>query len=186
VFEAEGSAPEADAARFEDVLGRALDAALIADAVIPKSGAEARAVWEIRENFEPILAPEPVYLYDVSLPIRDMPAYVDRVRRNVRERWPGGRCYTIGHVADGNLHFFVLPHEQGELHAASDECVYGPLADIGGSVSAEHGIGTDKLHWLGHSRTAAEIELMRVLKHALDPRNILNPGRVVPARESAT
>jgi len=97
----------------------------------------------------------------------------------VRDRWPQGQCYTLGHVADGNLHFFVAPHEKGELHGASDECVYGPLAEIGGSISAEHGIGLDKLDWLPHSRAPAEIELMRTLKRSLDPGNILNPGRVV-------
>ena len=88
-----------------------------------------------------MLAQQPVYLYDVSLPILAMRDYVARVKENVRARWPAGACYTIGHVADGNLHFFVAPNEPGNLHKASDECVYGPLADIGGSVSAEHGIG---------------------------------------------
>ncbi len=152
---------------------------LIVDAVIPKSESEARSIWEIRENFEDVLEPGPVYLYDVSLPIREMEAYVARVKQNVRARWEDGRVLTIGHVADGNLHFFVLPHEQGDYHHASDECVYDPLADIGGSVSAEHGIGTDKIAWLSHSRTDAEIELMRSLKRSLDPQNILNPGRVL-------
>jgi FAD/FMN-containing dehydrogenase len=179
VFEAEGSDAATDDARFEAVLGRAFEDALILDAVMPKSEAEARAVWQIREEFEDVLEPPPVYLYDVSLPIRHMADYVAAVKSNVRQRWRAGECYTIGHVADGNLHFFVAPNEEGDLHQASDECVYGPLADIGGSVSAEHGIGTEKLAWLPHSRTEEEIELMRSLKSALDPANILNPGRVV-------
>ena len=178
VFEAEGSDPESDAARFEEVLSQALGDGLIVDAVIPKSGTEAREIWEIRENFEDVLLPEPVYLYDVSLPIREMDGYVANVKKNVRARWKNGQCYTIGHVADGNLHFFVLPHEDGNFHQVSDECVYEPLAEVGGSVSAEHGIGTDKICWLSHSRTAAEIDLMRLLKHSLDPKNILNPGRI--------
>ena len=179
VFESEGSDPEADEARFEGVLDEALAGRLIADAVIPKSESEARAIWSIREEFDAILEPEPVYLYDVSLPICHMAAYVKQVKANVRERWPKGQCYTLGHVADGNLHFFVVPHERGELHEASDECVYGPLAGIGGSVSAEHGIGLEKRGWLPYSRSPAEIELMRLLKRSLDPANILNPGRVV-------
>jgi FAD/FMN-containing dehydrogenase len=179
VFVSEGSDPRADAERFEAVLHEALTKNLIVDAVVPKSDAETREIWNIREEFDDVLAPEPVYLYDVSLPIREMEDYVNAVKKNVRERWANGQCYTIGHVADGNLHFFVLPHEEGDFHQASDECVYEPLAGVGGSVSAEHGIGTEKLRWLPHSRTAEEIGLMRTLKQGLDPNNILNPGRVI-------
>ena len=72
-------------------------------------------------------------------------------------------------------------NEPGDFHAASDECVYEPLTAFGGSVSAEHGIGTEKIRWLRHSPTREEIELMRKLKTGLDPRNILNPGRVLAA-----
>jgi FAD/FMN-containing dehydrogenase len=179
VFESEGSNPEADANRFEEVLQKALTDELIVDAVMPKSESESRTFWEIRENFEDILVPEPVYLYDVSLPIRDMDAYVEKVRANVAARWTDGQCYVIGHVADGNLHLFVRPLEQGDLRRASDECVYEPLAEIGGSVSAEHGIGTEKINWLPHSRSEAEIDLMRSLKSSFDRNNILNPGRVI-------
>jgi FAD/FMN-containing dehydrogenase len=181
VFESEGSDLQADAERFENVLHEALTENLIVDAVVPKSDTEVRDIWMIREEFDDVLVPEPVYLYDVSLPIRDMEDYVRAVKKNVGERWAEGQCYTIGHMADGNLHFFVLPHEKGDFHQASDECVYEPLAGVGGSVSAEHGIGTEKLRWLPHSRTAAEIDLMRMLKRSLDPKNILNPGRVIDA-----
>jgi FAD/FMN-containing dehydrogenase len=178
VFQAEGSDPDLDAARFERVLEQAFEDELIADAVIPKSAGEARAIWEIRENFEPALTCPPYYLYDVSLPIRDMAAYVDDVQENVSKRWPNSMCIALGHMADGNLHFFVGPGEHGDFHAASDECVYAPLRQYGGSVSAEHGIGLDKLRWLPHSKSTEEIGLMRVLKTTLDPNNILNPGRV--------
>jgi len=179
VFQAEGSDPDADAARFERVLEQAFEEGLITDAVIPKSAAETRSIWEIRENFEPALTIPPFYLYDVSLPIRDMQAYVAEVEANVDKRWSDGMCVTLGHMADGNLHFFVAPGEQGDFHEESDRCVYDPLRQYGGSVSAEHGIGLEKLSWLPHSKSAAEIELMRALKRTLDPNNILNPGRVV-------
>ena len=179
VFQAEGSDPDFDAARFERVLEQALDQELIADAVIPKSAGETRAIWEIRENFEPALTNPPFYLYDVSLPIRDMAAYVDAVQDNVIRLWPNAMCTALGHMADGNLHFFVAPGEPGDFHVASDECVYEPLRQYGGSVSAEHGIGLEKLGWLPHSKSAEEIALMRSLKRTLDPNNILNPGRVL-------
>lgn len=179
VLQSEGAEPDADARRFESVLSQALDQKLIADAVIPKSETETAAIWDIREDFEAILEPEPVYLYDVSLPISTMAEYVDTVKRAVRERWPDGQCYVLGHMADGNLHLFVQPNAQGDLHADSDEIVYDPLRGIGGSVSAEHGIGTEKLRWLPHSRSSEEIQVMRLMKQSLDPGNILNPGRVL-------
>ena len=179
VFTTEGSDPDADAACFERVLERAFEEELIIDAVMPKSAAETRAIWEIRENFEPALVNPPFYLYDISLPIRDMQAYVAEVEANVEKRWSGAMCIALGHMADGNLHFFVAPGEQGDFHEDSDRCVYDPLRQYGGSVSAEHGIGLEKLSWLPHSKSDAEIELMRRLKRTLDPNGILNPGRVV-------
>ena len=179
VFESEGADPEADARRLENILEQVLTDGLIVDAVIPKSDAESRDIWNIREEFDAILEPEPVYLYDVSLPIRDMANYVAKVKANVNKRWPEGQCYTIGHVADGNLHFFIAPYESGDFHHDADECVYEPLVDVGGSVSAEHGIGMEKMKWLPYSRTAAEMQLMRLLKKTLDPKNLLNTGRVI-------
>jgi FAD/FMN-containing dehydrogenase len=179
IFESEGNDPNADAQRFEAVLEQALGDGLIIDAVIPKSNAETRDIWNVREEFEPILRPEPVYLYDVSLPIREVEHYVAKVKANISSRWSNGQCYTIGHLADGNLHVFVAPDDQGASHKECDECVYGPLAEIGGSVSAEHGIGTEKINWLSHSRSEAEINLMRALKQSLDAKNLLNPGRVI-------
>lgn len=179
MVQAEGADPVADAARFESLLESALTSGLIVDAVVPKSESENRALWAIREDFEAILKPPPVYLYDVSLPIADMAAYVDAVRARVAERWRHGECYTLGHIGDGNLHFFIATAEAGEWHQACDECVYEPLQQYGGSVSAEHGIGTEKRGWLSLSRSEAEIEMMRRLKNALDPQAILNPGVVI-------
>ena len=95
------------------------------------------------------------------------------------ERWPEGDCLVLGHIADGNLHFFIRPNEAGEWHQQADEVVYGPLKGLGGSVSAEHGIGTEKLAWLSSSRSAAEIAAMKAVKNSLDPYNLLNPGRVL-------
>ena len=111
VFQAEGSDPAADDARFERVLMAALEAGMIVDAVIPKSESEMQDIWNVREDFDAILKPAPCYLYDVSLTIRDMENYVDEVKRRVSERWENGRCFAFGHMADGNLHFFVLPFE---------------------------------------------------------------------------
>jgi FAD/FMN-containing dehydrogenase len=176
MVEAEGADQAADSQRFEQLLENSLMSGIIVDAVIPKSEAERRALWDIREDFEVIL---PGYLYDVSLPIREMDAYIQQVMHSVQEKWPNSACYVLGHVADGNLHLFVQPGEDGDLHAASDELVYSPLDKLEGSVSAEHGIGTEKLGWLSHSRSAEEIAMMRLMKNSLDPKGLLNPGRVL-------
>jgi FAD/FMN-containing dehydrogenase len=180
MLEAEGAQPDADRALFDAVLEQALDDALVVDAVIPQSETERAALWEIRENFQALYQRKPIFLYDVSLPIRDMEAYITSVQVRLKARWPHSRCDVIGHIGDGNLHLFVNPGCAGEhQHAQSDEDVYAPLQPIGGSISAEHGIGTEKRHHLGISRSAEEIALMHLLKRSLDPKNILNPGKVL-------
>ena len=177
VFQAEGT--DADLDCFEDILSTALEDGLIVDAMLPKSEAETRDIWNIREDFEALTEEPHYYLYDVSLPIKDMSDYIDEVYRRIVARWPLGHAYTLGHVADGNLHLFVVPGDPGANHHEASECVYGPLREYDGSVSAEHGIGLDKTGWLPHSRSATDIDLMRTLKRTLDPNNILNPGRVL-------
>ena len=180
VFQAEGSDPAADEARFERVLESAFEKGMIVDAALPKSETEVRDMWNIREDFEAVLEMQPNYLFDVSLPIRDMEAYVNHVYACLEKRVPDARAFTLGHIADGNLHLFVAPCTPGDHHDVVNECVYDPLRPYGGSVSAEHGIGMDKIKWLPHSRAPADIELMRTLKRTLDPKGILNPDRVLP------
>jgi FAD/FMN-containing dehydrogenase len=180
MLEAEGAQPESDEAAFVAVLEDAMEQELIVNAVIAQSESERRALWEIRENFEAVFLNKPIFLYDVSLPIRDMDGYIREVQQRLKQRWPDSICNVIGHIGDGNLHLFVHPGVAGEgLHTQSDDDVYAPLQAIGGSISAEHGIGTEKRARLPISRSAIEIELMRTLKRSLDPNNILNRGKVV-------
>lgn len=181
MLEAEGANPSTDAELFTSVMSQALEEGLVADAVLPQSDKELRALWEIRENFSALYRRKPIFLYDVSLPIREMETYVATVRACLKARWPQSRCDVIGHIGDGNLHFFVHPGCEGsDLHAQADADVYEPLAPIGGSISAEHGIGSEKRSRLPISRTAEEIALMRTLKASLDPKGILNRGKVLP------
>jgi len=185
LIEAEGGDPETDEDRFNRALESCYEAGLIVDAVIPKSEAERRALWDIRENFEPILDPKPVFLYDISLPIIEMDDYVNSVKKALKEKWLDCEFYVLGHIADGNLHFFIRPNaEHDMLHYACDEIVYGILTKHRGSVSAEHGIGVEKIDWLSHSRTQEELELMKLLKRTLDSKNILNRGRVLAVFDS--
>ncbi|MFT5562797.1 MAG: FAD/FMN-containing dehydrogenase [Litorivivens sp.] len=179
MLQSDGGNPEGDKVAFDNVLEQALESGQIVDAVIPKSEEERRELWNIREDFEAILSPKPVYLHDVSLPIKDMDAYVKLVLDGVQARWPQGRCYVLGHIGDGNIHFFTAPMQKGGWHEEVDGVVYAPLAQFGGSVSAEHGIGNEKLEWLRRSRSLEELGVMYSLKKALDPKNILNPGIVL-------
>ena len=116
----------------------------------------------------------------VSLPFRDMAEHVQTVKTSLERHWPTSRLYVLGHIGDGNLHLFVSPGiEAVNLHREVDEVVYTPLAAIGGSISAEHGIGLEKREHLRLCRGLEEVEMMRAIKRILDPKNLLNPGEVL-------
>ena len=174
--EAEGADSEADEERFQKLLEDGFERGAIVDAAIPKSQSERDALWIIREEFDPVL---PAYLYDVSLPIKAMTTYVDRLEKGIAEWRDDAWCVVFGHIADGNLHIFAGPHEEGSLHQKVDEIVYGCLDGLSGSISAEHGIGREKKAWLGNSRSEDELRLMSGLKKLLDPKNILNAGVII-------
>ncbi|ACG77097.1 FAD/FMN-containing dehydrogenase [Phenylobacterium zucineum HLK1] len=173
-----GGDPEHDPARFEAALTGLLEEGLIADAAIARSHAEAERMWALRDDVMQTGRFGPPAAFDVSLPIRHMPAYVEGVRAELAARWPDSPLWVFGHLGDGNLHLIVgaVP---ADAHAEIDRIVHEPLAPLGGSVSAEHGIGLRKRELLGLSRAPAEIALMRTLKGALDPRGQLNPGKIV-------
>jgi len=178
LMESLGAEPEADAARLEQTLGEALEEGLIEDAVIAKSEAERRAMWAPREDPWQTRRHGPCIDFDVSLPIVDMPAYVQETRRALAERFPQTRPYVFGHIADGNLHIAVSAPDMPKIAEDVKRCVYEPLRPIRGAISAEHGIGLERKHFLDISRTPAEIAAMRAIKAALDPKRILNPGKV--------
>jgi len=182
LIETLGADPGADQERFERVLTDALEREVIVDAVIAKSEAERRSMWAPREDVFQMDRYGPSHSFDVSLAIGDMPRYLETVRRALQEQVPGAQMWVFGHVADGNLHIAVCAGD-AQKHAATfdavERCVYEPLRGITGSISAEHGIGLERKPYLEISRTQAEIATMRALKAALDPRGILNPGKVI-------
>ena len=175
LVEAEGAHPEADDKRFQGFLEERLQAGEITDVVIPKSQSERAALWAIREDFESLL---PAYLYDVSLPIKSMSQYVERLQIGFSKWREDAEFVVFGHIADGNLHIFVWPHQGGATHEQADAIVYQCLDGLHGSISAEHGIGVEKKAWLGHTRSEEEVELMKGLKRFLDPDGILSPGKI--------
>jgi FAD/FMN-containing dehydrogenase len=108
-----------------------------------------------------------------------MTAYVDRLEQAFSEWRSDAECLVFGHIADGNLHLFVTPFDEGIHHERCNEIVYGCLEGLNGSISAEHGIGLNKKAWLGSTRSEDEIQIMRGLKKLLDPTNLLNRGKVI-------
>ena len=178
IAETLGGDPEHDRARLETVLAEALEDGLLTDVTIASSEAERRAIWNIREDVWQVKNIAPLLTFDVSLPIENMKAYSDEVCEAVRAFAGPNRCFVFGHMADGNLHLVIAAGDDAGTRAKIEGIVYGPLAAIGGSVSAEHGIGLEKRDYLPLSRSAAEISTMRLLKQALDPKGILNPGKV--------
>ncbi|HWM69902.1 MAG TPA: FAD-linked oxidase C-terminal domain-containing protein, partial [Steroidobacteraceae bacterium] len=169
--------PEADQDRFERVLSDAMESGSIADAAIAKSEADRQAMWAPREDVFQMDRYGPSHSFDVSLAIADMPRYLDTLHQSLRDRLPGAKSFVFGHVADGNLHISVCAGDA--VGSVVESCVYEPLRSITGSISAEHGIGLERKAYLEISRTRAEIATMRALKAALDPRGILNPGKVI-------
>ncbi len=182
LIEARGVNVDADAEHFENILARALEAGEVADAVIAKSDAERKAMWSLRDDVAQVTRDGPMSAFDVSLKIDDMPGYLEEVRQALLARWGSEcRCVVWGHLGDGNLHVMIgVKDGSPETHLEIEKQVYAPLARrAGSSISGEHGIGLQKRDYLACSRTPEEIALMRTLKAALDPRNILNPGKVL-------
>lgn len=180
LLEAEGGDAEGDPQRFEAVMGGALEQGLVDDAVIASSGRERDALWTLRDAVEDIHGDGSSIAFDVSLRIADMEDYVETVRRGLAGAVPESHAWVFGHLGDGNLHVVVeLPDASPETRHRVEQAVYEPLQALGGSISGEHGIGLEKKPWLHLSRSEAEIEALRRLKAALDPRGILNPGKVL-------
>ncbi|HXQ31991.1 MAG TPA: FAD-binding oxidoreductase [Steroidobacteraceae bacterium] len=178
LVELEALEPAVDSDRLETLLARLIDGGSAADAVLARSLEDSARLWRIRESAgELMMHLMPVTAYDISLPIARMDEYLREVQRVAAPLLREVPLFIFGHLGDGNLHIVAAPKTAPDI-AALDARVYGALEGFG-SVSAEHGIGVLKRGYLGKSRSPAEIGLMRTLKATLDPRNILNPGRVL-------
>lgn len=181
LIEAMGGDPESDKIRLEDALAEALANGLATEATVAQNGDQRKQFWAMRDDVEQIFQYDPMFIYDVSLQVPFMERYVDEVRDNLRRRFGRHQLFTFGHMGDGNLHFAISAGENESSHHDVNLCVYEPLRSIGGSVSAEHGVGLEKKPYLDVSRNDAEVNLMKTLKSALDPKGILNPGKVFAA-----
>jgi FAD/FMN-containing dehydrogenase len=177
LLETLGVDAEQDGEQLLAALARAEDEGLVREAVVAQNARERREMWSLRDDVEQLNRYGQALHYDVSLPVDAMESYVADVQRQLARRFDPQRCWVFGHLADGNLHVVVRVEESGAADAVH-AIVYGCLPASGASVSAEHGIGLLRKAHLGRSRSEPELELMRVLKRALDPKGILNPGKI--------
>jgi FAD/FMN-containing dehydrogenase len=157
------------------------------DAAIARNQAQAQELWKIRDSVSEAQKREGASIkHDISVPVAAIPAFIERATAAVVAKFPGARPVTFGHLGDGNLHFnFSAPQgRDAQFLAQWDEIqltVHDIVKDFGGSISAEHGIGTMKRDLLPRYKSHEALDAMRALKHAFDPKNILNPGKTVPA-----
>jgi FAD/FMN-containing dehydrogenase len=179
LVESMGGDQAADDARFEAALESALAKGIVADAAISQSLDQAHAFWAIRDSVYEYLRYGAFFTFDVSLPIRAMDGYVKEVKREMARALPGSVLGTFGHLGDCNIHFVACPMtDDPAARRKVEDIVYRPLGPLQGAVSAEHGIGLEKKDFLHLSRSPEEIAAMRRLKAALDPKGILNRGKV--------
>jgi FAD/FMN-containing dehydrogenase len=179
LLEAMGGDSTNDANRFVEVLSQSLEDGVIADAVVAQSQAERNAMWEIRDDVGQVAQNWPIFTFDVSVSLNQMESYVLEMQSELDKQWADNTCMVFGHLGDGNLHVIVgVGDDSAETKKAVVETVYKGLTTRGGSVSAEHGIGLQKKDYLSWSRSDDEIALMKVIKQALDPKGIMNPGKI--------
>jgi FAD/FMN-containing dehydrogenase len=171
----------ASAEVLEQTLEAALEAGEVVDAILASSETQARSLWKIREatgEFPVRLDP---LNFDISLPIGQIGDFADTCRQRLEERWPGNHSVYFGHIGDSNLHLTVdcnsLPQPAPILEI--EALVYTAVGEIGGAVSAEHGIGLLKRDFLHHSVSEEALQTMGQLKRCFDPNGILNPGKIL-------
>jgi FAD/FMN-containing dehydrogenase len=172
---------------LETTLGQAMNDGLVADAAISESLAQRAALWKLRESVPEAQRAEGASIkHDVAVPVAALPRFHDDATAAVLAIVPTGRMVAYGHVGDGNLHFNVSVPPGGDAaeflaHApAINSAVHDVARSHGGSISAEHGIGRLKREALAHYKSAVDLDVMRAIKRALDPKGILNPGKVLP------
>jgi FAD/FMN-containing dehydrogenase len=188
LIESTGGHEDTDKTQFEDALEVAFEQGLLVDAVISQSQQQREDLWAIRDDIEGLVKGlNPPITYDISLSIPQMDDYVAEVRQQLNERWPDSRMVAFGHLGDGNIHLAVTigSLDENEVHAV-ETIVYEALGRRQGVISAEHGIGLEKREYLKHSRSAQEIALMKTIKQALDPKGILNPGKIFVQHEETS
>jgi FAD/FMN-containing dehydrogenase len=169
-------------AYFETVLAELFEAGEVIDAVVAQNETQRNEMWARREAAaEVVMSRQPLQNNDVAVPLDKVDTFLTRADAKVDDIDPGAVAMVVSHLGDGNVHYAVWPNSQNpEKMAAIMEAVEEIVLDLGGSFSAEHGIGTSKLPSMARRKNPTAIATMRAIKSALDPNNILNPGKVLP------
>ena len=170
---------------LQEALAAAMEEGLVADAVFAKTERERAALWRLRETIPEAQRKDGASIAnDVSVPLSKIGAFLNSAEKAVRAALDGARPFAFGHVGDGNIHFAIqAPDKDTALNAARaalERVVQEETNKYGGSISAEHGLGLAKNAAIANYKSDLEIEVMRTLKRALDPKNILNPGKLLP------
>lgn len=181
--------------RLQAALAEAIESGLAADAVVAASEAQAEALWTLRESLSEAEARDGMAAkHDIAVPVGAMPGFMESAAAAVRERFPGTRPIAFGHLGDGNVHFNVRAPADGGIHGddkawfraeapAVSRFVHRLVTEMGGSMSAEHGIGRFKRADFAVLADPARLAAMRAIKAALDPAGIMNPGALLPLAE---
>jgi D-lactate dehydrogenase (cytochrome) len=174
-------------ASFENALADAINAGTVIDAVVAKSQTQAASLWKLRESISESQKREGSSIkHDIAVPVAAIPDFLAKATLAVQALVPGARAVSFGHLGDGNLHFNFNSPKSGDdpaFLAQWDEVqqtVHDIVKEFGGSISAEHGIGAMKVSQLPRYKSHEELDAMRALKAAFDPKNILNPGKLIP------
>jgi FAD/FMN-containing dehydrogenase len=169
--------PAALRERVESALADCAEQGALRDAALAQSGEQSRELWRIRETI-----PEAQFTnvkHDVSVPVSRIAEFIDRAGSSLRERFGEIAIYCFGHVGDGNLHYNVGSEALMGRREEVSRVVYDTLDAFGGSISAEHGLGQLKREEIRRHKHPLELELMRSLKRTLDPRGLMNPGKLL-------
>ena len=172
---------------LERLLEAAMEQGCVSDAVVAESMAQAKALWHIRESIPLAQAEEGLNIkHDISIGVSRIPEFVRVADAALLKAFPGARLVCYGHLGDGNLHYNVQAPDTddaarflNEEEAAINAVVFDYVDQFNGSISAEHGIGSLKVEKLEHHKSPVALGVMRAIKQALDPHNLMNPGRVI-------
>ena len=174
--------PGAAEAAMERLLAQALEDGLVRDAAVAQSQAQAKAIWSIRENQSPGQKPEgATWKHDVSVPVSRVAEFLNEATARMEALVPGARVTAFGHVGDGNIHYDVIRPDGGDdarhsaMRAEGSRIVHDIVASMGGSISAEHGLGAMKTEEARRYKSPAEVAALSAIRLSLDPRRIMNP-----------
>ena len=170
----------------EQALASGIERSLASDVVIAETAGQAKALWRMRDSIPDAAKDEGlVYRHDIAIAVNEIPRFIDIASAALEKAFPTVHLICFGHLGDGNLHFNCLIPGRSRSDAAAramtdvNRIVHDIVQEFSGSISAEHGIGQAKRGELAHYKSATELDLMRIVKKALDPHSLMNPGKVL-------